>query len=436
MTPVLHSGQHVLGRYLVQRQLGAGGMGAVFLALHVHLDTPVALKVVHRTNDSEARARFTQEAKLLARIRHPNVVQVTDFGFEGDTAILVMELLRGEDFDQRFLSSGVLPWTVTTRALSDAARGLQAVHENGIVHRDLKPANVMIDDRNQVRLVDFGIAKDLSTKGPTKTGYTLGTPDYMSPEQLLGMPLTPAADLFSFGVMSFELLSGQMPFHTPDLASLVRRAREAAPRVSAPNGLPSLPPTLVDLVSKLLHVDPARRPRGVAEVVAVLDGLGALEPTGAGARSLAHTMQAEPLADALPHDLGRSAGSSGMLLTDAVATAAVAEPERRALLAARIPPSRLADPHERRFLAEVGQRLGRPYSFGTGILLIVGDASPASVALARARACRDELLARYGATARVAVDTLDPSIPITPSMIAGARPLPEEVSRLLAGLTS
>ncbi len=220
-------GQTLDEKYRIERRLGEGGMGAVYRARHLSMDRPVALKVLHENlvEDEAARIRFRREARAAVRLQHQNAVAVTDFGeTSGGYVYIVMELLEGPTLREILAREAPIE---TARAISimlQAAAAVAAAHEAGIIHRDLKPANIIVTQRSDVpavvKVLDFGVAKlaadalddDEGTITLRQTGALIGTPRYMAPEQSNGHELTPAADVYSLGVILYEMLTGMAPF--------------------------------------------------------------------------------------------------------------------------------------------------------------------------------------------------------------------------------
>jgi serine/threonine-protein kinase len=226
------SAGHVLhGRYRLEVQLGAGGMGTIWRAQHLVLNAPVAVKVIDRTAvpDEETLARFMREAQSAAALRSPHVVQILDYGIDGKVPFMAMELLEGENLAQRIKRQKRLSPQETARVLAHIGRAISRAHEAGIVHRDLKPENVFLvknEDEEIAKVLDFGVAKveshALSEGTRTRTGSILGTPFYMSPEQAQGnRTVDSRSDLWSMGVIAFECLTGKRPFYSDGLGDLV-----------------------------------------------------------------------------------------------------------------------------------------------------------------------------------------------------------------------
>lgn len=264
-------GQIVAARYKVEQRLGVGGMGAVYRAVHVHMRKTVALKVLHRqmTYIPEAVARFEREAVAAARIEHPNVAAATDFGRLDDGSFyLALEFVEGVSLRQ-IMAHGLMPVPRAVGIVIQIAQALQAAHAQGVVHRDLKPENVMLMHRGRdlVKVLDFGIAKvsDVAddTRHLTHAGSVFGTPDYMSPEQAAGRNVDARSDLYTLGVLFYELLAGETPF-SGDAPALVLTKHLHEPPPPLPS---SVDFRLVDLVKRLLAKEPDARPQ-TAQAVA------------------------------------------------------------------------------------------------------------------------------------------------------------------------
>lgn len=280
-------GTILAGRYRVERLLGSGGMGAVYRAAHVHMRKLVALKVLHRemTYMPEVVARFEREAVAAARIEHPNVAAATDFGrLEDGTFYLVLEYVEGQSLGSLLASTGPLPAERALHITRQIADALGAAHAADIVHRDLKPDNVMLvereGERDFVKVLDFGIAKvrleGKDSQQLTQLGTIFGTPQYMSPEQAAGQVVDARSDLYTLGLILYEMLSGASPFNDDDMIVLLTRQMTAPPPP-----LPSdVPPAVRALVERLLAKAPAQRYGSAAELIAAIDGClsGSLRP--------------------------------------------------------------------------------------------------------------------------------------------------------------
>ena len=256
------------GRYEIVRLLGEGGMGAVYQARQVAMDRMVALKLIlaELVRSPAAAARFHREMKLTARIEHPNTIRVYDFGETDGQLFLTMELLRGRTLTDVLNQSGRLELPRIVRIATQVTRALAAAHSEGVVHRDLKPDNVMLieqyGEHDIVKVLDFGIAKSLDEQeaGMTSAGAVVGTPAYMSAEQAMGQPVDQRSDLYSLGIMLYEMASGRVPFRAAALtALLVAHATEVPPPLG--HVAPDVHPGLAALVDELLRKDPAARPQ-------------------------------------------------------------------------------------------------------------------------------------------------------------------------------
>ena len=263
-------------KYRLDRLLGRGGMGAVYAALHVELERPTAIKLLlpDLISDEQALERFKREARAAARLNHPNVAGTYDFGtLPGGEAYIVMELVEGETLGERLTAAGALPLPEAVLIARQVADGIESAHEGGIVHRDLKPANIIIsrDHRGAplVKVLDFGIAKlkETTTGGLatiTTAGSIMGTPRYMSPEQCSDRKVDARSDIYSLGVLLYEMLAGRPPFDAPSAMALaLKQIQEPPPPLR--EARPEVPGALERLVMWALAKDPADRPQTAAE---------------------------------------------------------------------------------------------------------------------------------------------------------------------------
>jgi TonB family protein len=252
-------------RYEIQAPLGQGGMGRVFRVLDRVLG-PVAVKVLLPDIDlsADVLARFRDEVKLARKIRHRNVCAIYEYHEAGDVPFIVMELVEGSDLKSALHKVGSLEWEDAFDVAVQVSEGLSAIHEAGIVHRDLKPANLMRDSRNVIRVMDFGIAKGETHAGVTDDGKVVGTIDYMSPEQFKAVPLDQRSDIYSFGVVIYELFTGRVPFRG-DVAAVVRKHLSEAPPL---HGAPAarIPRRLVPVLEKALAKDRQERYSSAADM--------------------------------------------------------------------------------------------------------------------------------------------------------------------------
>ena len=248
------------GRYRLVELLGQGGMATIYRATDSELGRDVAVKVLHPEygHDPDFVARFRQEAHAAASLSHPGIVGVYDFGTDDAGPYLVMELVDGEDLAALIRRNGPLPPRQAARLVAEVARALDAAHERGIVHRDVKPGNIMLTANGRVKVTDFGIARAWADARLTLPGTTLGSVHYFSPEQALGEPTTAASDIYSLGIVLFELLTGRRPWEG-DSAASVAMARISASPPSASEVRPSVPPALDAIDRKAMAPEAADR---------------------------------------------------------------------------------------------------------------------------------------------------------------------------------
>ncbi|MEV7597651.1 protein kinase [Kitasatospora sp. NPDC089797] len=259
------------GRYVLQRLLGEGGMASVHLAHDSVLDRQVALKSMHSElgRDDSFKERFRREAQAVARLEHPNIVTVYDSGEDvapdgSSTPYIVMQLIDGkglrEAINEAVVQYGAMPTEEALRVIVGVLNALEASHDMGLVHRDIKPGNVMFDRKGNVKVMDFGIARALESgvTSMTQTGMVVGTPQYLSPEQALGKPVDARSDLYSVGVMLFEMLTGQLVFDGDSAFSIAyKHVQEEPPAPSSLNR--SITPVVDGFVAQALRKDPAHR---------------------------------------------------------------------------------------------------------------------------------------------------------------------------------
>ncbi|MFY9929635.1 MAG: protein kinase, partial [Streptosporangiaceae bacterium] len=255
------TGRLLDGRYAVSARIAHGGMATVYLAMDTRLDREVALKVMHAelARDEDFVRRFIGEAKSVARLSHQNVVAVFDQGSDGPFLYLAMEYVPGRTLKELLRDSGRFPPATTLEIMSGVLDGLAAAHRSGIVHRDVKPENVLVTADGRLKVADFGLARALTAAGHTRTGLLIGTVAYVPPEQVEGGATGPRGDVYSAGVMFFELLTGRQPF-TGDTALSVAY-QHVNSDVPAPSSLvPGIPPMVDQLVLAATRRDPALRP--------------------------------------------------------------------------------------------------------------------------------------------------------------------------------
>jgi eukaryotic-like serine/threonine-protein kinase len=250
--------QSTLGRYQIERELGHGAMGAVYLGHDPQRNQPVALKTMALAREfqgdelAEARERFFREAEVAKRLKHPDIVTVFETGEVQGLAFIAMEYLSGNDLLRYTQPSKLLPVPVVLHTLARVAHALAYAHKQGVIHRDVKPANVMIDPSTEmVKITDFGVARIIDVCR-TRTGIVLGTPSFMSPEQLAGRPLDGRSDLYAVGVMLFQLLTGELPHQSDSAAQLMAQiTNTVAPDVRTLR--PELPEALANIVALALE---------------------------------------------------------------------------------------------------------------------------------------------------------------------------------------
>lgn len=244
-----------LGRYEVLGELGQGAMGIVYRAKDPLIDRVVAIKTINlglaQEEKEEYEGRFYQEAKAAGRLNHPNIVTIYDVGKSDDIAYIAMEFLQGRELRDIMNDSGVLPVDQVLDIVAQVALGLAYAHEHEIVHRDIKPSNIMVIRDGHVKITDFGIARMASSAVRTQTGMVLGSPKYMSPEQVMGKAIDQRSDIFSLGVMLYEMLTGQAPFNGENVNAIMYQTLNAVP--APPNTLnPAVPEMINFIMAKAL----------------------------------------------------------------------------------------------------------------------------------------------------------------------------------------
>src|SRR5215472_15229843 len=256
----LAPGTLLAGRYEVLQLLGRGGMGAVYKARDKELDRFVALKLIRPefARNPEVLRRFKQELILARQVTHKNVIRIFDLGQSDGVKFITMEFVEGRDIRTLLSDKGKFPPNEAARIMLQICRALEAAHGEHVIHRDLKPQNIMLDGKGRVYVMDFGIARSVHVPGMTQTGALIGTPEYMSPEQARGENLDQRSDIFSLGVIFYEILTGKKPYPSDvPLATLWKRMQE---RVTPPVKLePALPLPLNAIVVKALEIDPENR---------------------------------------------------------------------------------------------------------------------------------------------------------------------------------
>ncbi len=250
-----------VGRYLVTGRIGRGGMGNVYRGLDEKLEREVALKVLNQEGsfDSESRRRFEGEAKAAGNLQHPNIVIVYELGEDRGVPFIAMEMLPGADLETVLRGGEPLSVGEKLEVMAQVCRGLEFAHENGIVHRDIKPSNIRLLDDGTAKIMDFGIAKWARATHLTKTGMMVGTVHYMSPEQVRGRPLDGRSDVFSVGVILYELLSGERPFRGEGPTQVLYKIVHEEPAPLELTALGQAGPELAAIVTRALAKEPAER---------------------------------------------------------------------------------------------------------------------------------------------------------------------------------
>lgn len=260
-----------LGNYQIIERVGRGGMAEVYKGYHPKLDRVVAIKILHGflAEGEDFLARFEREAKAVASLRHQNIVQIHDFDVQDDQYYMVMEFVDGETLNDKLRklskTGSKMPLDEVESIIKQVAAALEYAHKRGIIHRDIKPSNILIDKHGQVYLTDFGIARIASTTQFTTTGALIGTPAYMSPEQCKGVDLTHVSDLYSLGIILYEMLTGKVPYdsETP-LSVLQKHITEPVP--SLYEYRTDLPSSFEQIISKALAKEPEDRFQSATEI--------------------------------------------------------------------------------------------------------------------------------------------------------------------------
>jgi serine/threonine protein kinase len=264
-------GELIAGRYELEKLVGSGGMSNVFRAHDRMLERTVALKILHEqyTRDADYVERFRREARSVAQLAHPNIVTVIDRGEQDGRQFIVFEYVEGDNLKD-LVNRGPLPVRDAIQLALQVARALAFAHDRGLVHRDVKPQNVLLNDDGQAKVTDFGIARSLDVDGVTQTGTVLGTSDYIAPEQARGQKVNPKTDIYSLGVVLYELLTGQVPFSGENFVAVaMRHVNEPVPSVLERR---SDVPVRLDLaIQRAMAKDPADRFESMDELVTELE---------------------------------------------------------------------------------------------------------------------------------------------------------------------
>jgi serine/threonine-protein kinase len=267
-------------RYQLLHTLGAGGMAVVYRAYDRMLERPVAIKILRQdfTGDNSFRERFRQEALSAANLSHPNIVTVHDFGFDDGRPFIVMEHVPGTDLKSMIKERGKFSETESINLLVQACEGIGYAHRAGLVHCDVKPHNMLVTPDGRLKVTDFGIARALATISPDEQSEVVwGSPQYFSPEQAAGAAPSPASDVYSLGVILYEMLAGQLPFNADEPEELARMHREVRP--PAPRRYnPQISPSLEQIILKVLSKEPSQRYRSADQLGRVLRNIAHQQP--------------------------------------------------------------------------------------------------------------------------------------------------------------
>jgi eukaryotic-like serine/threonine-protein kinase len=281
----------IAGRYRIEGRLGVGGMSTVHLAFDSRLERYVAIKLLaaHLADDPTFVSRFRREALAAARLVHPNIVQVFDFGFDAGhhQHFIVMEHVSGNSCAELLRDRGHLDLEQALNVVTQACRGLEYAHRNGVVHRDVKPGNLLVSDSDGVKLADFGIARATDQSSITQVGSVLGTAAYLAPEQARGEEAGPRADLYSLGVVTYQLISGRLPYEANSLSELALKQQREAP-IPLDELNPEVPHALAQAVAMTLAIDQRARPADALELAEALrNGANGIAPPGADSAQFA-----------------------------------------------------------------------------------------------------------------------------------------------------
>src|SRR5262245_35446545 len=291
----IEPGKVIGERFEILQLLGEGGMGAVYKAHDRELERDVALKLIRPelARNPEILQRFKHELILARQVTHRNVIRIFDLGQAAGHKYITMEYLDGRDLRSVLREKGKLPPEEAAKIVLQICRALEAAHAESVIHRDLKPQNIMLDANGRAYVMDFGIARSAYLPGMTQTGALVGTPEYMSPEQAKGEKLDERSDLFSLGVILYELLIGTSPYHsdTP-LATLWRRIQEKAKPLAEVD--PTIPGPLGDITAKALEIEPANRFASASEFAQSLESWLGISPSMVGSTMYQALVPAPP----------------------------------------------------------------------------------------------------------------------------------------------
>ena len=330
-----------IGRYRLVSEIGRGAMGIVYLGQDEGLGRGVAIKTILASMDAEEQAgylaRFRQEAKALGGLNHPNIITVYEFGDEGGVAYLAMEYLEGREL-RDMIAKKQLDLVTAVEIAAQVAEGLAFAHSRGIVHRDVKPGNVMVLQGNRVKIMDFGIARVRKSDVKTHTGLLLGSPKYMAPEQVMGRPVDSRSDIFSLGVVLYEMLSGSPPFNAEEIPAIMYHVCNTKPPPPSATNL-GVTRALDLIVARAMEKEPEARYQDAAAMAVDLRACMAELESGTAAGDASAAAMPDPVAAAAAVAAPAPAGIAGLHLAarfdSAAALARLAEPrgEDRRLMA-------------------------------------------------------------------------------------------------------
>jgi TonB family protein len=266
-------------KYRIITRIGSGGFADVYLGEQLLLSRKVAIKILHAhyARQADLLKRFEREARSAASLSHPNIIDIYDVGESEGIHYIVMKFIDGETLNQRMHREGILPIPVSIQIVRQLAEALDYAHTNNVIHRDIKPANVMLDPYGRPMLMDFGVARVQVEGNLTKTGTVLGTPHYLPPEQPLGKPVDARSDIYSLGIMFYEMLSGQLPFHDENAVAVLFKHINEPPQ-PLNTMVADINPDLAALCHRMIEKDPVKRPQSAGEVAEVLHALSAVYP--------------------------------------------------------------------------------------------------------------------------------------------------------------
>ena len=467
---ILDAGKLVLGQYELEGLVGSGAMGDVYLARHQSFNKRVAIKVLHDTCTNLQRARFEREARLMASLSHPSIVQLLDYGtFEDGRPCIVMEYIEGEPLGAYLQRSKQLTWTKAATLAMQLAGGLTALHEQGIIHRDIKPDNIIYTSAmpRHAKMLDFGIARGLQATEEklTQSGVLIGTPAYMAPEQLLGEVASKSSDMYSLGMLLHELMYGTLPFGSNTMKEIMLRLRKPAPIPES--SVAGIPLELLSLLfDQLLAIEPEERVTSAWSVAQALDEIhdtyrrkrGETPTAGAfifkrdkSARHKTRETSPTPPEQALTRVPARKErgdqngsfvrddlepGTTPWTSTEPTPPPAPAPTPQLALLLARLPPSTLGNQTERHWLASQVNNHGRAFFYGGQFWICVLTGKSAKSLEDKVTTLERGLQERYGTLLKTTTRDLPEAFNLTAAHLSGLAPLPKELSESIAAVLS